>query len=134
MVFSGSAKQLGRRNRFRKVQYPMIVILKHQQQAIQACSRNENRSDPVVDLSSRHFMRVYPVGRDGLDSSAPNQLIVKIGVGFGQEERLPRIHSGFRGLYVTIEIASGFGLDLPVWGFRRHHGTEDAQGQNVQSA
>jgi len=75
-------------------------------------------------------MRVRTLGRNGLDASAVNQLIIQIGIGFGQKEGLPRIHPGFRGLDVTIEVARGFGLHIPMRQFGRHRDRADAQGQN----
>jgi len=60
---------------------PAVVILKHQNQPLHAGTRNEHRSDPIVELTSHQVMRVGAVGRNRLNTSAAHQLVVQIGIG-----------------------------------------------------
>jgi hypothetical protein len=80
--------------------------------SLQGDAGNEGGGDPVVELAAGEFVRVRSVGLEGADFLAADDLLVQGGIGIGQQESLARIHAGFGGLDVAIELLGGFGLQL----------------------
>ena len=124
MVFPRAAQKLGRGDGLREKLRPVVVILQHADQQVQPRARNEDRADPVVELSAGQLVRVRAVGGDGLDLLAAHQFLIQGRIGAGQDERLAGIHPRFGGLDVAIEVVLGFGLQLGAQGRPGSQGEE----------